>query len=509
MYYLYYVAPRRNPLNRARNFINQKMFDEAIIEYKKALDRNPSDFTTHYRLGNLYLSLNKVDQGVLHLQEVLKINKFSVEVEKIDILKNLARSYLQRDEIEEAFQIHIDILNIFPNDEESLYHASFIALGQEMFEMANRYFDRLVKISSRDFNIFFGAGMASFQEQKLTEAIHYFKEALNLNAYSDIGNICAAYAQQNKSDYKSAINHTRMVIDNTTDVNASFIAQRLLGYILVKGGRYSESEKVFQFLLEFCKKNYLDDELAPVLYDLGFVSIKGEKTDKAYEYWNQAYQHNRNFRNLQKLITMLRKEMDKATAQKSDIQAITIEEQVNEWHRDFFPEDFIWKICGLKSQYEIDISKIRIPSKAGAGKKSTAGNSDGKIEAVQSEILNKYQDIDVENFRIISSRVLLKLGYDVDEILNTYKDFDGVDFLAHATTSGKTVLVWVRRWKDTVVGEIPLRNFAQAINDMKASEGIFITTSGLSGPAEASLKNLVKVKVITPDQMSGVLAGLL
>lgn len=59
------------------------------------------------------------------------------------------------------------------------------------------------------------------------------------------------------------------------------------------------------------------------------------------------------------------------------------------------------------------------------------------------------------------------------------------------------------------MGEIPLRNFAQAINDAKASEGLFFTTSNLTSSAEGALTRLSKVTVIYPDQISDLLAGLI
>ena len=70
------------------------------------------------------------------------------------------------------------------------------------------------------------------------------------------------------------------------------------------------------------------------------------------------------------------------------------------------------------------------------------------------------------------------------------------------------IFVWIRRWKGTSVGEIPLRNFAQAINDAKAKQGFFITSSPLTPPAESILKNLEKVNVIYPEEMLRLLKGL-
>ena len=35
--------------------------------------------------------------------------------------------------------------NILPGDEEALFHSAFISLGQEQFDYAQKYFERLAK----------------------------------------------------------------------------------------------------------------------------------------------------------------------------------------------------------------------------------------------------------------------------------------------------------------------------------------------------------------------------
>jgi tetratricopeptide (TPR) repeat protein len=507
VYYLYYLSPRINPLNRAESFLDQNMVDEAIVEYRKILDSDPVNFLVHYKLGTLYFENDEVDQGVIHYEEVMRINKFTFEVEKIKVMRKLAESYLFRDELEKAFQYFLEIVNLYPNDKEALFHVSFISLGQELFELAKKHFDRLVKVGNKSFEIYFGAGMASYQEQKNNDAAEYFKEALSIDPHSDIGNLAMAFTLQRKRDFKTAVNYLKLVINNSEDVNAEFIARRLLGIIQVQWGMYSEALYTFQDLMDYAGKNQMIDEQATLFYDLGFAALKSEKTEQAYEYWNQSYQHDRGYRNVKTLITMLRQEMDTSTTKKQDPDRETPEDYVEPWIRDAFPENYIWRICGLKSEEEIDLRNVRVTARVSADKSMAAGGGTSGKSSGPEESLERFLSMDLENFRIAANRVALKLGYSVDEILNTYKESDGVDFMSHSA-AGSKCLIWVRRWKGTMVGEIPLRNFAQAINDIKAAEGLFITTTGLSGSAESALKRLSKVTVVTPEQLRGLLAGI-
>ena len=271
------------------------MVDEAILLYKKILDKNSFNFVVHFKLAEIYLNSGEIDKAVIHLEDILKINKFNYEVEKITVQKKLVEAYLTRQEIEKVFEVYVDILKLFPGDNEALYYVCFIALSNEHFEFVQQYFERLAGMEKNNFEILFGAGISSFQNQKTNESIQFFKEALSIEPYSDITNLAMAFSQQRKRAFKTALNYTKMIIDNSKDQTASFIAKRLHAILLVQAKKEREGLKVFQELLEYVKKKDMSDEMSVALYDIGFAALKAEMTDEAYEYWNQLYQHDRNF----------------------------------------------------------------------------------------------------------------------------------------------------------------------------------------------------------------------
>jgi restriction endonuclease Mrr len=174
--------------------------------------------------------------------------------------------------------------------------------------------------------------------------------------------------------------------------------------------------------------------------------------------------------------------------------------------RPCISRNFVWNICGLKSENRVDIGTIITTGRTPiVREKKEYDESETGAKDINFDSLYK---LDSENFRSVAYRVCEKLGLIIDEILNTYRESDGVDFLAFQKDNKTKTLVWVRRWKGTSVGEIPLRNFAQAIIDAKAKQGYFITTSPLTPSAESILKNLEKVNVIYPEEMLKLLKGL-
>ncbi len=507
--YIYVLAPRINPHNRAMSYLNQNMVDEAVAEFRKILDDNPNDFLVHWRLANINFDRNEIDEGVLHLEEIKRIGKFSSEVPKAAVERKLAESYLVREDVQKAFMNYFDVLKDFPGDEEALYHVAFILLGQEYFDQALRYFDRLIKVDRKDFEILFGAGIASYQSQKTSEPAEYFKDALAIDSHSDIANLAMAFAQQRKRDYKTALNYARMIIDTSSDESALLVARRLYALLCVQAKRPAEGVKMLESLLENVRKNGMSDEEAIILYDLGFAAVHAEMTELAYEYWNQLYQLDRRFMNVQHLTTMLRREMDAMGKQGGQEGEGSVMDYSDDWLRDAFPADFLWNICGLKASTAADLDAILAGARADAVKDEGPQRKKSGASGEAAENISAFYQLDAENFRIIASRAVARLGYRVDDILPTYREADGVDFMTVNLSNKDKTLVWVRRWKDIRISEIPLRNLAQAVNDMKVKQGVFITTSELTDAGIAAVERLPKVSVILPEELGSILAELL
>lgn len=502
-----FIKPKLDPAYRASMLEKQDLLKEAVIEYKRVLEDKPNDFITHYRLGNIYLKLDELDLALLHFEEILVIDKYNFEVEKHEIQKKLANLYYLRDDPAKTFQMYLEILNSFPSDEEALYQVAFIALSQEEFDLAQKYFERLVKLNKEDFTILFGAGICSLQIMKITDAIEYFTSAIELKSTSEAAHLALAFSLYLKRDYKEAIPHINSVIQASSDPEITFISKRLLAFIYLQFKREEEGIKILEEILDIAKSNSMEEEALLTTFDLGFASIKAGKNNKTYEIWNELYRQEKNYKNLQNLIMLLRKDIDKDNKTPKDDFEESITDRMDSWLEEAFPKDFVWNICGLKSNKKIDIKNIMVTTRISVSKDA---DSDSKKAASEyMDKINEFCNLETEKFRIAANRVVRKIGYKVDQILQTYRDSDGVDFLAYSLEDKNKTLVWVRRWTKNAVGEITLRNFAQAINDTKAVQGLFVTTSDLTDAAKNSLSRLSKVMVIYPDQLNEFLRGIL
>ena len=111
-----------------------------------------------------------------------------------------------------------------------------------------------------------------------------------------------------------------------------------------------EAVKVFEDILGEARKNDNLDQIIVLLYDIGFACLRAEKTDQAYEHWNNLYQLDRNYKKVKQLITSLRQEMDLEVQEQAKIIGISVIDFIDDWIEDAFPPGYIWDICGLKSK---------------------------------------------------------------------------------------------------------------------------------------------------------------
>ncbi len=504
-FYFIYIKPRQDPLNKALGFARQNKFLEAITEYKRVLYTKPDAFNIHFQISDLYIRQENFEQAIYHLNEILRIDRFNLEVQKEIVIKRLAKAYYLTEDIEKAFQKYLELLKLNPDDVEACYQVAFISLGQEEFEIAQRFFERLVKLED-SFESFFGAGICSYQNNKNEDAVNYFREALSIRSNSDIAILAISFALQRAGKYNEAITYVSKLTNKVTEDNVTYIARRFLSFLNIFAGKNKEGLQMMKDLLELVKEKNMQEELKLSLYDTGFACVKNNELDDAYKYWEQLYQLDNDYEQIKNILKLVKDSLEIGADR--DVFESSVYDLIEDWETNSFSPDFLWDICGLKSDKLIDVTNVIMSAKT--SKEKDSGKQEGLgTDTDYADRIEKFQNLDNETFRMISNRIVIKLGYKVDEILLTYRESDGVDIMATAQENNDKVLIWVRRWKGTRVGEITLRNFAQAINDHKARKGIFITTADLTQAAQESLKRLNKIKVVYPDEVNALTRGLI
>jgi tetratricopeptide (TPR) repeat protein len=106
--------------------------NEAMAQYQKALDINPTYGDAHYNLGNILLHTGRTDEAIAHYRKALEINP-----NKISALNNLAGAFVQKKQLTDAMPLIQRALALAKSaGDES--QAREIAVNLEMLNQENR-----------------------------------------------------------------------------------------------------------------------------------------------------------------------------------------------------------------------------------------------------------------------------------------------------------------------------------------------------------------------------------
>jgi len=97
-------------------YANKGMLDEAIAEFKKAIQINPNDAMAHNNLGNAYANKGMLDQAIAECKKAIQINPNYATAHM-----NLAVAYYYKEEyslaikhcdraIELGYEVHPELL---------------------------------------------------------------------------------------------------------------------------------------------------------------------------------------------------------------------------------------------------------------------------------------------------------------------------------------------------------------------------------------------------------------
>ena len=492
-FYVKFVALDVNPLNLAERYASKNMIKEAIEEYKKLLNNDPYNVLICYKLGDLYLKRKLADESIEYFQKIVNLGEYSQDVSKQEVFKKLAKAHLLSNQIDEAFELFCEVLYENPNDEDALLQVGLLSLGQEMFDIAYKTFEKLLKAKKLTFEVCFAAGMTALQLSMHSEAIEHLKSALELSPESSIANLAIAFAFREKKEYQQAIKYAQKVTKLSNN-DASFIAERLSGILYHQDNNINSAFQLYENLLNITRDSRSEEELKMILYDMGFICIACEKFEDAKNYWNELYKLDANYKRVEKLVDRF-SEGGQAVG-KDLLKEGALGSFMSEWIYDAFPENYIWKICGLRASEFFDLRVIYDRDRTPI------------IPEETFELVEKLDSLDSENLKMLAGNVVQKMGYFINETLNTYKDFDGIDFIATSPNKAPT-LVWFRKWNGVNIGEIPINDFGQAVRDFGVEEGLFITSAELTPQTEELLKAMPQVRMVSLPDLVPLLSGLI
>ena len=126
--------------------INSGKDDEGIKEMEALLKSDPFLIKAHNDLGGLYYKKGDKDKALAHFKKTPKLKP-----EEVPMVKELADSvYLNNNRNDDAMEIYMKILDIMPDDIETLLVIGDIFISQGKLQHARSIFNKVLEIEPQN-----------------------------------------------------------------------------------------------------------------------------------------------------------------------------------------------------------------------------------------------------------------------------------------------------------------------------------------------------------------------
>ena len=518
-----------------------KNIKKKIEELEKKIQLNPKDYNSMYDLAVIEEQYNMPEKALEKYEKLLSIKYF--EGEELNIYKKLEELYNKLDNKEESLKYTLRIAQI---DVNNTYYSIKAAteLGREgAYKLATEYFNRVLN-NKNDFEIYELkiSAISYFMNKEYRKVISILEE-LHKRLSRNISNI--------EDDYDELILVEKILISLyiiTDEINSArtftesilslravkndpkycFFINRIYLYILYK----SDDNEAFinlynQYSMQY-KVNEIKKEESIIILDFAFYNYFIKDINSSMSYFEHIRLFNDPEFDIYDLdsIFIYLSEITKAEAQlkklRGDIQLNNKDKYVKEnyekyvnsqyieswensvrlWEDSFNSLDTILNL--IEIERNVDIEKILL--------ECNINENNTTIENLNSKKVDKIYDISLSSFKsicqdIIQKKLLYSAVQEYNEKLIDYDYGDEVNYLAFAVNKSKKdlTLISFKRWRNTEVGELVIRDFMLLINEAGAKNGILVLPLELTNSARSYATHNDKVKVYTRNQFNYML----
>ena len=518
-----------------------KNIKKKIEELEKKIQINPKDYNSIYELAVIEEQYNMPEKALEKYEKLLNLKYF--EGEELNIYKKLEELYSKLENKEEQLKYTLKIAQIDINNTHYSIKAA-TELGREgAYKLAAEYFNRVLNNKS-DFEIYELkiAAISYFINKEYRKVISMLEE-LHKRLSRNISNIEDDYDDMIlvekilislyiiTDEINSARGFTESILSSRSiknDPKYHFFINRIYLYILYK----SDDNEAFMNLYNQYSKQYKINEIKKeetvIILDFGFYNYYIKDINSAMSYFEHIRLFNDpefNIYNLDNIFTYL-SEIAKAEVQlkklRGDIQLNNKDKYVKENYEKYVNSEYIeswensvrlWEdsfnsldtiLNLIEIERNVDIEKILL--------ECNINENNATIENLGTKKVDKIYDISLSSFKsicqdIIQKKLLYSAVQEYNEKLIDYDYGDEVNYLAFAANKSKKdlTLISFKRWRNTEVGELVIRDFILIINEAGAKSGILVLPLELTNSARSYATHNDKIKVYTRNQFNYML----
>lgn len=261
-------------------FYEQGKYDDAVSQYKKALDSNPDNAAALHNLAQSYLITGDEVLGIEYLKKAASADKIG-KIAQMSYSK-LGVIYTSRQDYEFAEKYLKMAVSINPNDPVDRYNLGIVYFKQNKPDKAIEEFEKAGELGRNDAKLLESLGEAYYSLKEYDKSADAYNRLLEINkrnvgVLSRLGEI-----YYEKGDLEKSLDlYQKITVLEPVSENAR-VAYLNMGNIMDDAGRPDEAIEMYEKALAIDGK---DDS---VLYNMGIAYQHAGKPELAIQSWRKA-----------------------------------------------------------------------------------------------------------------------------------------------------------------------------------------------------------------------------
>ncbi len=203
------------------SLLQEKKYDRAISEFKRAAAFNPNLPEAYEYLGKAYQTNGNTDEAIKAFKQGVRANSSSEK-----LITDLGNAYSEAKQYDEAENQFKKLAQVSPASAYPHNSLGLIYLTTNRYDTAEEQFKEVIKLAPKDGNGYYGLGQVYNKQGKYKEAVDQLEEAISLKKDFAYAHLELGYAYIGLGDKAKAEEQVKILSNMNTD-QANGLAQDL------------------------------------------------------------------------------------------------------------------------------------------------------------------------------------------------------------------------------------------------------------------------------------------